>query len=253
MIKKGNNSYLWIFCCFLLVCTQITYAGPPFLTDDPEPVDYKHWEVYLFSNLDKNKFIDAEPDLNAPAIEVNYGALPNLQLHVVVPYAWSLPSAAPVANGIGDIEAGFKYRFIQETKCLPQIAIFPVIELPIGDVNRNLGNGKTWFKLPIWAQKKWGKWQTYGGVGYAINHAQNMRNYTYAGWQLQKEINDKITLGAEIFTQGAISNSSHSFTVINAGGFYNFTKNFSFLFTAGNTVLGEQNWVAYLGLYWTGP
>ena len=24
-------------------------AGPPFITDDPEPVDYGHWEVYGFS------------------------------------------------------------------------------------------------------------------------------------------------------------------------------------------------------------
>ncbi len=22
-------------------------AGPPFLTDDPEPVEYKHWEFYI--------------------------------------------------------------------------------------------------------------------------------------------------------------------------------------------------------------
>ena len=91
-------------------------AGPPFLTDDPEPVDYHHWEFYLFSNLDKNNVVDEEPNLNAPAIEFNYGALPNLQLHLIVPYAWSLPSAAPADNGLGDIETGVKYRFIQETK-----------------------------------------------------------------------------------------------------------------------------------------
>ena len=24
-------------------------AGPPFRTDDPEPVDYKHWEFYTFT------------------------------------------------------------------------------------------------------------------------------------------------------------------------------------------------------------
>ena len=24
-------------------------AGPPYITDDPEPVDYQHWEVYLFT------------------------------------------------------------------------------------------------------------------------------------------------------------------------------------------------------------
>ena len=24
-------------------------AGPPFLTDDPEPVEYEHWEIYVAS------------------------------------------------------------------------------------------------------------------------------------------------------------------------------------------------------------
>ncbi len=27
-------------------------AGPPFLTDDPEPVELNHWEVYLFGQGD---------------------------------------------------------------------------------------------------------------------------------------------------------------------------------------------------------
>ena len=53
-------------------------AGPPYVTDDPEPVEYHHWEVYLASQLAH------EPGAwsgTAPHIEVNYGALPNLQLH----------------------------------------------------------------------------------------------------------------------------------------------------------------------------
>jgi hypothetical protein len=25
-------------------------AGPPYRTDDPEPVDYKHWEFYTFTS-----------------------------------------------------------------------------------------------------------------------------------------------------------------------------------------------------------
>ncbi len=38
----------------LLLCTSgliggPAYGGPPFRTDDPEPVEYQHWEVYQFS------------------------------------------------------------------------------------------------------------------------------------------------------------------------------------------------------------
>jgi len=31
---------------------ETAFAGPPFLTDDPEPVPFKHWEAYLFSAVD---------------------------------------------------------------------------------------------------------------------------------------------------------------------------------------------------------
>jgi hypothetical protein len=32
-----------------LILATRTFAGPPFLTDDPEPVDFQHWEAYLFA------------------------------------------------------------------------------------------------------------------------------------------------------------------------------------------------------------
>ena len=243
--------YEVIFFIFLIM-NHTAFAGPPFLTDDPEPVDYHHYELYLFSILDKNNVPIEEPQLESPALEMNWGAIPNLQLHLIVPYAWSLPTAAPAANGIGDIEAGIKYRFIQETSNRPQVGIFPILELPTGNADKNLGNGKLWIKIPIWLQKSWGSWKTYGGVGYALNSAQDMRNYPYAGWLLQKDINEHLTLGVEIFSQGAVSTQSRSFTIINAGGSYNFTKNFSLLFTAGHSVIGEKHLVCYVSLYWTG-
>ena len=28
---------------------ELAQAGPPFMTDDPEPVDYQHYEFYTFS------------------------------------------------------------------------------------------------------------------------------------------------------------------------------------------------------------
>ena len=30
-------------------CAARGLAGPPFIAHDPEPVDYRHWEVYLLS------------------------------------------------------------------------------------------------------------------------------------------------------------------------------------------------------------
>ena len=35
----------------LIICFGMSWAGPPFRTDDPEPVDYKHGEFYVATDL----------------------------------------------------------------------------------------------------------------------------------------------------------------------------------------------------------
>lgn len=131
-----------------------TLAGPPFLTDDPEPVDYQHWEFYLFGNGDHTGA--GNYTLNGPAAELNYGVLPDTQLHLILPMTTVGVEGAPTETGLGDMELGVKYRFVHETNGWPQIGIFPMAEVPTGDAGRGLGNGKTWFRLPLWVQKSWG-------------------------------------------------------------------------------------------------
>jgi hypothetical protein len=228
-----------------------TYGGPPFLTDDPEPVEYRHYEAYLFSTIDATsdgKFIQG------PAMELNMGAMKNLQLHMIVPLAGSFPQGGPSSYGMGDIELGAKYRFLEETDHRPQAGIFPLLEIPSGDSTRGLGNGRTWAKLPLWLQKSWGPWTTYGGGGYAINGAPGQRNYAFGGWLLQRDLGEKLTLGGEVFTQGRSSDDVRAVTLFNLGGTYKFNENFFLLFSGGHTIAGQQNTVGYLGLYWTwGP
>jgi hypothetical protein len=139
--------------CLNLILATHAFAGPPFLTDDPEPVDYQHWEAYLFANGDHTSggYI-----INGPAVELNYGVLPDTQLHLIVPMTTVGSGGVPTVSGLGDTEFGIKYRFLHETNGWPQIGIFPMAELPTGDADRGLGNGRTWFRLPLWAQKSFG-------------------------------------------------------------------------------------------------
>jgi hypothetical protein len=229
----------------------LAWAGPPFLTDDPEPVEVGHYEAYIFSTYDR---VSDGTSLRAPALEFNFGAAPNLQLHVVVPWAWSQVSGGPRRSGWGDAEVGLKFRFVQETESTPQVGIFPMVELPVGDAQRGLGNGRAWFSLPIWVQKSWGPWTTYGGGGWAINRAPGMRDHAFGGWLLQRALGEKLTLGGEVFAQGADTTEGRGTVVANAGGVLNFGPGFSLLFSAGRSVGGEGHTIAYLGLYWTwGP
>jgi hypothetical protein len=109
----------------------------------------------------------------------------------------------PSALGLGDIETGIKYRFVQETMRRPQIGTFVMFELPTGSYAKGLGVGKTWYKVPLWVQKSFGPWTTYGGGGETLfNHVDGYRNFPFAGWLVQRDIGKKLTLGSEVFYHG---------------------------------------------------
>ncbi|MGH8116059.1 MAG: hypothetical protein ACREPJ_01925 [Rhodanobacteraceae bacterium] len=91
----------------ILAVNAPAIAGPPFLTDDPVPVPYRHNEFYTFGTLDH---ADGSSAIAGPAIEYNRGVAPDVQFHVVVPFAWNVPSQSATASGDGDIELGIKYR-----------------------------------------------------------------------------------------------------------------------------------------------
>src|ERR1700692_1822552 len=96
-------------------------AGPPFQTDDPTPVDYGHYEFYVFGTVDGTP---VELDPTGPALEFNWGAVPDVQLHAILPWGAVIPSNNPIyapggtgpANfGLTDTELGLKYGFIHQT------------------------------------------------------------------------------------------------------------------------------------------
>ena len=247
---------------FLLCLLSVSgWAGPPFQTDDPEPIDFRHYEFYTFASSDGTR---VETDTAGPALEFNWGALPNVHLHIIVPAAAVFPSnnpsvapagSGPRAFGIGDIEFGIKYRFVQETKKRPMIGTFVMFEMPSGNAARGLGVGRTWYKLPIWVQKSSGPWTSYGGAGETIVRAPGYRSYPFAGALVQRDLGKKWTLGAEVFyhgPEGMATAQTRPATMVDVGGYYKFRDpGFQLLYCYGHTAIGQRENYAYLGLYWT--
>ena len=100
---------LLVLCLIFAAGMNAAQAGPPFRTDDPVPVDYQHWEVYGFSQA---THVRDDTSGALPALEVNYGAAPNLQIHLVAPLAFDAPEGSGMQYGYGDTELGVKYRFV---------------------------------------------------------------------------------------------------------------------------------------------
>ncbi len=245
----------------LLLPMCAAWAGPPFQTDDPEPVDFRHYEFYQFGSVSSTP---VETDPTGPALEFNWGAAPNVQIHAVLPFGAIVPMNKPVyapagtgpsAFGLTDTELGVKYRFVQETAHRPQIGTFPMLEVPTGNADKGLGVGKAWYKLPVWVQKSWGPWTSYGGAGYQVVPQTQYKNFFYAGWLVQRELNERLTLGAELFShqqEGLATPQIHASSMVDVGGYYSIRNpGLQVLFAYGHSVIGQTENYAYLGLYET--
>ena len=150
----------------------------------------------------------------------------------------------PTRYGLGDIELGVKYRFIDESERRPQVGTFPLLLLPTGSGSRGLGSGEVQALLPIWLQKSFGPWTTYRGGG--IRLAASERDGV-AGWLLQRELARGLTLGAEAFLTVPLSQGTGEIR-INLGLVVDFTGVQHLLLSAGpafGTQTGGQGYAAY--------
>jgi len=226
-------------------------AGPPFFTDDPVPVNLRNWEFYLAS---QHFVVGHDVSGTLPHVEVNYGAVTNVQLHLIMPMAYAKPRGLPFQYGPGDFELGVKVRFVGETRSRPQIGTFPHIDVPAGSPARGLGSGHVQVFLPVWLQKSWGPWTTYGGGGYWINPGPGNKSYWVVGWEAQRDLSKRITVGAEITANSSKAPGETGETGFNLGALLSVGKGQIFMVSAGRDLHGPSHFYAYAAYYWTwGP
>ncbi len=257
---SGESGFLWRACqrflfgmsaAILLSSARQAAAGPPFLTDDPVPVDLHHWEVYLASQFASGR---DGTSATAPHIEVNYGLARNVQVHTIVPMAYSKPTGMAGLWGPGDIELGVKFRFLEESKTRPQVGIFPLLEVPTGDDQRGLGSGQAQVFLPVWLQKSWGSWTSYGGGGYWVHPGPGNRDYWFGGWLLQKSITKRLAVGGELFASSSPAVGADGRSGFNLGLMYDIDESHHLLVSAGADLHAPDHGLVYAAYQWTfGP
>lgn len=243
-INKRNITILLLTLSFNLI-----KAGPPYLTDDPDPVQFHHWEYYLSS---QNSFDVRNSSAigTLPQVEVNYGVIPGVQLHLIIPAVYQYAGPHDLEIGYTATEFGVKYRFVKERKYVPEIGVFPVVEIPTVNDDR-FGQGNVQVFLPVWFQKSWKKLTTYGGAGYWINPGTGNKNWVFTGWEVQYDFSDFLTLGSEIYYHTADTADDRAITGFSIGGSLNFTEHIHFLFSAGHSIFNENFITSYMGLYIT--
>ncbi|MCE1165839.1 MAG: transporter [Bacteroidetes bacterium] len=233
-----------LFIFLINLFPVIAFSGPPYDTDDPEPVDFRHWEFYSASHITHD---DEGWNATMMHFEINYGAAPDLQLHAIVPFAFNSPSGEKISYGLGDVELGAKYRIIRETKDVPMVGIFPLVELPTGNSSRGLGNGKAQIFLPVWVQKSFGKWTTYGGAGYMINFSENAKNNLFLGWQVQNQVAKNLNIGTELYYKSPQDENGKSEVRFNVGVIFDMNEHNHLLLSAGRSIQGPVKSQMYIG------
>jgi hypothetical protein len=133
------------------------------VSDDPQPTDYQHYEIYLFTNgLTAHKGTSG-----ASGIDFNYGVIPDLQLTAVAPIGYDSATSSSAVAAFANVELAAKYRFLHQSETGWDVAVFPRVFLP--SPSARVGDRHASLFLPIWLEKDWGAWSTFGGGGCEIN------------------------------------------------------------------------------------
>lgn len=218
------------------------FAGPPYDTDDPEPTDHRHWEIYLFGAGARS----GGAFEGSTGVDLNYGVVQDVQLTATMPLDFTRGIGA--RTRVGDLEFGVKYRFWYDESAGVSIAAFPRIILPSS--GKRYGSGKTGVLLPIWMQKDVGKWSVFAGGGYAINPGAGNRNSWQIAGAVTREVSSKLSLGAEATHRGPDSIDGRPTTTLGLGGTYRLKGPLSLLASAGPSFGGREGdrYHAYVAL-----
>ena len=164
--------------------SAVAVAGPPFVSDDPEPTDRGHWEIYTFVA----GTVAAGETVGQAGFDINYGGAQDLQLTAVVPLGYRHDTRTDV--GLGGIELAAKYKFLHQSdgSPLPDLAFFPRLITPTA--GRTFGTRRLSVFLPLWGQKDFGKWSLFGGGGYTINPGVGQRSFWLEGLGLSRSLSD---------------------------------------------------------------
>jgi Putative MetA-pathway of phenol degradation len=219
-----------------MVLATPAVAGPPYLTDDPEPTDTGHFENYLFVEGTRAGHQFGGPPVG---IEINYGPMADTQLTFSFPLN---PDPGPGGMGIvwAPLGAGIKYRFIEEDEdgWRPQVAFFPSIAIPVGSASHSSPVTEL---LPIWMQKSFGPdWTMFGGGGFTNNPGTGNRDFINYGLAVQRQVAPKLALGGEIFGQTRDSADDAASTAIGLAVLYDLSDEWHLIGSVNTGVINRQ-------------
>ena len=211
-------------------------AGPPYETDDPDPTQYRNYEIYFYADYHR---VDESIDGSIGTLEVNYGLFPNTQFSVSVPEAFSPPPGG-ARYGFGNLEIGLKYRFVPETATQPQISFYPSVTLATGALDTEPGEGHGTLFLPLWAQKSFGPWTIFGGGGLQLDRDGAALASWREGVAITRDFGQQTNIGVEWYHATPGGPGEPAYTDIGIGVIQDVGAYHAVLFSFGRALVPES-------------
>jgi Putative MetA-pathway of phenol degradation len=190
----------WLIATCAVALVGPAMAGPPYLSDDPQPTPYKHYEIYTFDQ--GTNAVDGTT--GSAGVDLNYGGAPDLQLTATVGAGFSAPSVGRFNAGLANTQLAAKYRFLHADTFGWDVALFPRVFLPSS--SKSFGATDLAVLIPIWVQRDLGAGLTvFGGGGCQFFAGGAAQNFCETGWVTTYEVTKGLTLGGEVFHQTANS------------------------------------------------
>ena len=204
---------LFLLILVLVVCSESAFAQQPFITDNTD-VTPRHRFHFEFSNEFDVLPRSAFPNLkqNTADAELDCGLFKNFEVGIEAPVLTivndrSAPFRRP--TGLGDVNLSFKFNYLTEREGSrrPALAVTFNLELPTGDVNRQLGSGLADFYVNNVLQKSLTKNTTLrlnGGLLFSGNETTGAIGLKSRGLvltgaaSLVRQFTPKLDLGVEV-------------------------------------------------------
>jgi len=216
--RLRSIAVFWVFTWG--IGAQVAVAGPPFITDDPEPTPWRHYEIYTFAQGASSR----DGSEGSTGIDLNYGAAPDLQLTAVLPIGISAPRGGSTVAGIGNVELAAKYKILHQETVGIDVAIFPRVFLP--SPSREVGERHGSFLLPLWIGRDFGTWSSFGGGGCVLNRGGGSQDYCIAGIVVSKRISQRLMLGAEFYHETADTRGGKPSSIFGGGFVYDLSDTY---------------------------
>jgi len=137
-----------------LAATPLLWAQAPFVTDDVEVAEHKHWH-FEFNNEYDWLQDTAQPNLrqNTANFKTSYGLFHNIEVgfdnQLLNIFNAPTPQLPQMAFGYGDLDMSVKWKILPEKPGWkhPALAASFNLEVPTGDKRRQLGSGITDYYL----------------------------------------------------------------------------------------------------------